>query len=208
MGKGPEPQCATPTLLETTVQNGYLKNNYWGLPCKSKQYHSSVVAMERSTSCVHSQDNDCSFGWDRKCRSGGIGITTSFPFMYKNTSRAFQPSLNVSLKVYIGCWTCDTVYFGSWTCGSELRFWSNKDDNGCQQGVTKPVLHRAEGEKKVKGFSTMQHNQSCDISDNHRRSRGDSRWVYGTLSSPFPDGTCKVKAQTASSTNILVAAAD
>lgn len=52
-----------------------------------------------------------------------------------------------------------------------VRIWNNKDDNGCQQGVTKPVLHRVEGEKKVKGFSTMQHNQSCDISDNHRRRR-------------------------------------
>lgn len=99
----------------------FKKNNYRGLRCKSKQYHSSVVATESSTSCVHSQDNDSSFGWDRKCRSGGIGITTPFPFIYKNTQGSFQPSFSVSLKVYTGCWTCDTVYFGSWTCGSEPR---------------------------------------------------------------------------------------
>lgn len=60
-----------------------LKKNCKGLLWNStrtsanKQHHTSVVVMENSTSCVHSQDIDNIPGWNRKCSSEVFNITTS-----------------------------------------------------------------------------------------------------------------------------------
>lgn len=55
--------------------------NYTG-DRERKQDHSSMVAMEKSTSCVHSLDNERANGWNRKCVKGGGGAIVFFLWLF------------------------------------------------------------------------------------------------------------------------------
>lgn len=49
----------------------------------SKQHHSSVVATENSTSCVHSPDNESSFAWQEGPHKGFRHNNTITPLLIK-----------------------------------------------------------------------------------------------------------------------------